>query len=250
MRQRPASRPDFPNMASRGGGGGWKNEPPPPYLEDMDHLEDRLGQVHVWASYTHPPLFWGYSCSIPQSMIWCVQPLEFLHLNPLRPLPRCHFFRGMGGGRGGGGSKFPFILWPLCVDLDPGPEQLFLVHGPPNQWRGHGSKLQVPLYGPLPLRTLPFSGWHASGENHLAKVVGSKPCRPTFLGERRIHHPPLFGPIPVPYPQGVELLIVKSLFCPINASPNELLVPPPPFPSPHLKPIWGRGGGGGAVKEC
>ena len=67
------------------------------------------------------------------------------------------------------------------------------------------------------------------------------------------HIPPifgLFGPIRVPYPKGFGLLVkplVKSLFCPINASPNEFLVRTPPNP-PHLKPTFlrlsGRGGGG------
>ena len=41
-------------------------------------------------------------------------------------------------------------------------------------------------------------------------------------------------------PQGIELLVyllVKSLFCPIKASPNEFLVQTPPDP-PHLKPTF------------
>ena len=41
-------------------------------------------------------------------------------------------------------------------------------------------------------------------------------------------------------PQGVELLaLVKSVFCPINVSPNEFLVWTPPDPPP-LKPTFLR----------
>ena len=36
----------------------------------------------------------------------------------------------------GGGSNLLCILWPLCVDLDVGPEQYFLVYEPPNPWQG------------------------------------------------------------------------------------------------------------------
>ena len=58
-------------------------------------------------------------------------------------------------------------------------------------------------------------------------------------------HIPPFGPFWAysrTLPQGVELLVepfVKSLFCPINASPNEVLVRTPPDP-PHLKPTFFR----------
>ena len=48
-------------------------------------------------------------------------------------------------------------------------------------------------------------------------------------------------------PQGVELLVqplVKSLFCPINASPNEFFVRTPGDP-PHLKPTFLRYSGRG-----
>ena len=59
----------------------------------------------------------------------------------------------------GGGSKLLCVLWPLCVYLDLGPEELFssiwtpLTHG-----GGPGSQLQLPQvppppYGPLAVRT-------------------------------------------------------------------------------------------------
>ena len=56
---------------------------------------------------------------------------------------------GDGAGRGGG-AKLLCVLWPPCVDLDPGPEQLFslymdrLICG-----GGLGSELQVPPPPPL-----------------------------------------------------------------------------------------------------
>ena len=58
------------------------------------------------------------------------------------------------------------------------------------------------------------------------------------------HTPPFwpFWAYSATLPQGVELLVqplVKSLFCPINASPNEFLVRTPLDP-PHLKPTFFR----------
>ena len=49
-------------------------------------------------------------------------------------------------GGGGGGSKLLCVLWPLCVYLDLGPEELYmdpLTHG-----GGPGSQLQVPPVTP------------------------------------------------------------------------------------------------------
>ena len=69
-------------------------------------------------------------------------------------------------------------------------------------------------------------------------------------------YPPfrVYSPIPT-RPQGMELLVqplVKSLFCPINPSPNEFLVgtplAPPPPPQTHTLEthfFWGGGGAGG-----
>ena len=84
-------------------------------LRFQNHLEERLlDQAHARASYTPP--FWGHSRSIPQGMIFDVQPLvkslfcpirpppmDFLILRPLSPKTGQHFFEGVGWG--GGGSK-------------------------------------------------------------------------------------------------------------------------------------------------
>ena len=45
-------------------------------------------------------------------------------------------------GGGDGGSKPLCILRPLCVDLDLGRHNFFLVYGPPNPW--WGSQVQTP----------------------------------------------------------------------------------------------------------
>ena len=84
---------------------------------------------------------------------------KFVILTPLAPHAWMPFFWDGGVGWG---SKFFWhadtpVWWPLCVDLDPGPEFFFLMHRPPNQWRG--SRVRTPgtpgqpLYGPLPVTT-------------------------------------------------------------------------------------------------
>ena len=92
--------------------------------------------------------------------------------------------------------------------------------------------------------------------NHLAEVVGSKPRRPVYRG--KYHIPPLLGPFWVysrTLPQGVELLVeplVKSFFCPINASPKEFLVrtpPDPPLETHFLKLLREVGGWRGGFKK-
>ena len=53
-------------------------------------------------------------------------PLIFLILTPYPPAPGYPFFGGVGwGGVGWGGSTLLCVLWPLCVYLDPGLEELF-----------------------------------------------------------------------------------------------------------------------------
>ena len=47
--------------------------------------------------------------------------MNFSILKPLSPGTWVPHFRGVGGG----GSNLLCILWPLCVDLDLGPEHLF-----------------------------------------------------------------------------------------------------------------------------
>ena len=81
-------------------------------------------------------------------------------------------------------------------------------------------------------------------KNHLAEVVRSKPGRPAYRGKHRI---PLFWPLfTYPTPRGSIVgpckTLVKSLFCPINASPNEFLVQTLLEPPPLLKPTFLRGG--------
>ena len=55
-----------------------------------NHLEERLlDQAQTRASYT--PLFWGHSRSIPQGMIFDVQPLVKSLFCPIRPSPNGFF---------------------------------------------------------------------------------------------------------------------------------------------------------------
>ena len=61
----------------------------------------------------------------------------------------------------------------------------------------------------------------------------------------------LFGAVRVPHAKGLNCWfdLVKSLFCPINASPDEFLVRTSPDPPPHSKSTFLRGGGGLGVKN-
>ena len=121
------------------------------------------------------------------------------------------------------------------------------------------------------------TGFHAStlvsclywGQLLAPKVVGITSQRLLDQSQAGVYmgktpHTPPFWPFWAysrTLPQVVELLVeplVKSLFCPINASPNEILVrtPPPPRPPPletHffqvLREGGGWGGGGGGVKK-
>ena len=67
-------------------------------------------------------------------------------------------------------------------------------------------------------------------KNHLAEVVRSKPGRPVHMGKRHIP-------------------LVKSLFCPKSASPNEFWSGPLQNPPPHLKPTFFKRGGVTNVEE-
>ena len=56
----------------------------------QNHLEERLlDQAQARASYT--PLFWGHSRSIPQGMIFDVQPLVKSFFCPIRQSPNGFF---------------------------------------------------------------------------------------------------------------------------------------------------------------
>ena len=80
-----------------------------------NHLEERLlDQAQAWASYT--PLIWGHLRSIPQGMIFDVQPLVKSLFCPMRQSPNGFFdsdclyplkldITFLRGGMGGG-QKF------------------------------------------------------------------------------------------------------------------------------------------------
>ena len=60
------------------------------YEKPIYHLDERLlDQAQARASYT--PLFWGHSRSIPQGMIFDVQPLVKSLFCPIRPSPNGFF---------------------------------------------------------------------------------------------------------------------------------------------------------------
>ena len=59
-------------------------------LKNRNHLEERLLDLaQARASYT--PLFWGHSRSIPEGMIFDVQPLVKSLFCPVRPSPNGFF---------------------------------------------------------------------------------------------------------------------------------------------------------------
>ena len=69
-----------------------QESPPTPFGTErsVNHLEERLlGQAQARAAYT--PLFWGHSRSIPQGMIFDVQPLVKSLFCPIRPSPNGFF---------------------------------------------------------------------------------------------------------------------------------------------------------------
>ena len=74
--------------AARGIMGGGAN---PIYVVNyVNHLEERLlDQAQARASYT--PLFWGHSRSIPQGVIFNVQPLPKSFFCPIRQSPNGFF---------------------------------------------------------------------------------------------------------------------------------------------------------------
>ena len=83
-----------------------------------------------------PPHFFGVRVAYPKTWYQTSNPLQNHHfgtendhpmnfsiLTPLAlpPVPRYPIFGGWVWVGVGGGSKLLCILWPLCVDLDPGP---------------------------------------------------------------------------------------------------------------------------------
>ena len=65
-------------------------------------------------------------------------PTEFFDFDPPKPPYLGTTFLGCGWGV----SRLLCVLWALCVDSDLGPEDFFLVHGPPNTWQG--SRVRTP----------------------------------------------------------------------------------------------------------
>ena len=70
---------------------------------------------------------------------------QFSFLTPLPPRTRVPLFWGMGGGlggcRGGGQNFFAYFGCSVWIWTQV-PGNFFLVHGPPNPWRG--SRVRTP----------------------------------------------------------------------------------------------------------
>ena len=120
---------------------------------------------------------------------------------------------------GGGGVKTSLrILGAVCGSGPRSRATFFLYMDPLTHGGDPGSELQVPPvappYGPLLVRTKPFSRWMRQfsdtckiSKNHLAEVVRSKPGRRI---KGKTPHTPHFGPFWTysrTLPQGVELLV-------------------------------------------
>ena len=108
------------------------------------------------------PRLFGVTLEASPSGYWMCHPLfntsfwqprqspnEVVDFDP--PPPLCAWVPRFGRGvcEGVGRAKVCFALWPLCVNLDPGPEHMYM--DPLTHCRGHGSELQVsgrPPYGP------------------------------------------------------------------------------------------------------
>ena len=121
----------------------------------------------------------------------------------------------MGGGGGGGWRK-------MQLDCGNKRKSLFLQH-----------RARKFLFG---VKSAFFDG------DHLAEVVRSKPVRRIY--GKAPHTAPFWA---------YSRTLVKSLFCPINASPNEFLVRTPPSPPPpletHFLGLLREVGGGGGAKN-
>ena len=92
--------------------------------------------------------------------------MNFLFLTPLPPRTRVPFFGGWGWGgvSGGGGVKTSLrILGAVCGFGPRSWATFFLYMDPLTHGGGPGSEFRVPLvaplYGPLLVRTWPFSRW-------------------------------------------------------------------------------------------
>ena len=85
--------------------------------------------------------------------------MNFSFMTPLAPRTRVPLFEGAGVGAGGGGGQNFFAYSGGCVWIWTQVRGNFLVHGPPNPWRG--SRVRTPgtpgrpppPYGPLLVRT-------------------------------------------------------------------------------------------------
>ena len=121
-----------------------------------------------------------------------------------------------GGSGGWGGSKLLCALWPLCVYLDLGPEEFFSCIWTPQPMAGS----QFPTPGtpspPPPISPLASEDLAVFPLDRLLSGTGKSPGRSCWIkarqariyGKTHTTYPPIwgfFGPIRVPYPQGVNL---------------------------------------------
>ena len=111
--------------------------------------------------------------------------MNFLFLTPLAPRTRVPVFGGGGGGVGGIKTSLR-ILGAVCGFGPRSGATFFLYMDPLTHGRGPGSELRVPPaappYGPLLVRTWPFSRWIKlfSDTRKISKIrLFRKPfCRP------------------------------------------------------------------------
>ena len=72
-----------------------------------------------------------------------------------------------------GGSKLFCVMWPLCVYLELGPEEMFfLIYGPPNPWQG----CWVPTPGTRSCPPPPHPIWPLASEHLAGITVGTLLC--------------------------------------------------------------------------
>ena len=147
----------------------------------VNHLEERLlDQAQARASYT--PLFWGRSRSIPQGMIFDVQPLVksffcpirespngFFILRPLSPETGYHIL-----GMGGGGSK-------VCAQKAPSSGEAWCCHNKP---RSNGTAADCRILG---WRSEPWSVDCGRWRRHHVRPTGVQTADQKVCGQLHYH---------------------------------------------------------------